>query len=500
MAELVRELGPLIAGRGLATLVPVVPRDLVLVLEGDGDEALRLRLSADPDLPRLFLQRAREPRSSGPVGPFFRRVAEDLDGARLRALEQLARDRAVALVFDGAREGTRTLVLELFGRRANLILLGPGERVLEALVPDGPKSERLTPGRPWEPPGGAPRPLPEGPRLAAELAALSEHAPHGATPHPAAPLSWAVETRLSALVAERARERAARDLRARLERRRERAASLVAGLEKRAVASAGAERVRLDGELLKLALGTLRRGMQRVTLADVYSDGAPERVLDLDPRRTPHQNVELYFERYKKLARAEQSVALELGLAREKLAALEGLLGELDAPDSDPEALDARARELGLLDERQEADPRKRRAPEPRKPYRVFQALRGSEVRVGRTAKDNDELTLRHSRGNDLWLHTADTPGSHVVLRLERGAEADPEELLDAAHLAVHFSPLREAARANVHVAPRKLVHKPRGAKPGLVTLSGGRILAVRMQPERLARLLGRERHAPERP
>ncbi|HVS18654.1 MAG TPA: NFACT family protein, partial [Planctomycetota bacterium] len=193
VAELVRELGPLLVGRSLATLVPVVPRDLVAVFEGDGDEALRLRLSADPDLPRLYLQRAREPRGDGPVGPFFRRAAEELDGVRLRALEQLARDRAVALVFEGARAGARTLVLELFGRRANLVLLGPGERVLEALVPDGPKSERLAPGRPWEPPGGAPRPLPEGARLAAELDALPEVAPRAAAPHPAAPLSWAVE-------------------------------------------------------------------------------------------------------------------------------------------------------------------------------------------------------------------------------------------------------------------------------------------------------------------
>lgn len=496
MAELVRELAPLAEGRTLSTLVPVVPRDLVLVLEGDGGEALRLRLSADADLPRLYLQRAREPRGDGPVGPFFRRASEELDGARLRALEQLARDRAVALVFEGGRAGSRTLVLELFGRRANLILLGPGERVLEALVPDGPKSERLTPGRAWEPPGGAVRPVPEGARLATALGDLAEAAPRGTTPHPSAPLSWLVETRLAGAVAEKARERDARDLRARLERRRERAASLVTGLERRAVASAGAERVRLDGELLKLALGAMRRGQESIVVDDVYADDTPRRILALDPRRSPSENVALYFERYKKLARAEESVALELARAREKRTALEALLAALDAAESDPAQIDQRAQAAGLLDVRQQADPRKRRAPEPRKPYRTFTALRGSEVRVGRSAKDNDELTLRQSRGNDLWLHTADAPGSHVVLRLERGAEPDPEELLDAAHLAVHFSPLRESSRANVHVAPRKAVHKPRGAKPGLVTLSGGRILGVRVQPERLSRLLGRDRHA----
>ncbi|MFM7298570.1 MAG: NFACT RNA binding domain-containing protein, partial [Planctomycetota bacterium] len=129
-------------------------------------------------------------------------------------------------------------------------------------------------------------------------------------------------------------------------------------------------------------------------------------------------------------------------------------------------------------------------APEPRKPYKLFRGKNGAEIRVGRNASDNDDLTFHHSKGGDLWLHTADSPGSHVILVLDKGAEPDPEDLLDAAHLAAHFSPLRDATRVNVHVARRKEVHKPRGAKPGLVTLSGGKVLALRMQPERLRRLL----------
>ncbi len=82
------------------------------------------------------------------------------------------------------------------------------------------------------------------------------------------------------------------------------------------------------------------------------------------------------------------------------------------------------------------------------------------------------------------------------MLRTARNVQPDPEEVLDAAHLAVHFSPLKGARRADVHVARRKEVHKPRGAPAGLVTLSGGRNLAVRLQPERLERLLSPERTA----
>ncbi len=251
--------------------------------------------------------------------------------------------------------------------------------------------------------------------------------------------------------------------------------------------------MRIDGEALKANFHLLRRGQSEVRVLDPYSECGAERVVALDPRRGPQENVEHTFERYKKLLRAKDSVERELALSREKIARYEQLLAQL-AQSSDPEALELEAVEKGLLDPAQQADERKRKDVEPRKPYRSFVGCKGSEIRVGRSAKDNDDLTLHHARGSDLWLHTSEAPGSHVVLVVERNVEPDSEEVLDAAHLAVHFSPLRDAHKAGVHVARKKDVHKPRGAKPGLVSLSGGKVLAVRMQPERLARLLAASR------
>ena len=382
----------------------------------------------------------------------------------------------------GAAAGERrALVLELFGRRANLVLLGPEDRVVAVLVePAGSGKPRVEVGATWHPPPG--KPTEPGPPIAEAFG------PAGSGE--GAPLSRLVEAALGTRAAEVRRERDARDLAERLERKLDRAKGLVRGLEARLSAGSEAERVRADGELLKSALGRLARGAKSVEVEDPEA-GSPRRIL-LDPKLSPVENLERIFERARKLERDAASAEADLENARARERALESLAAEARAAAADPAALEARALEAGILEERQSAAAPKRR-PEsaPRLPYKAYEGSRGGEIRVGRSARDNDELTFRHAKGSDLWLHTADAPGSHVVLVLRKGGDPDSEEMVDAAHLAVHFSPLRGASRARVHVARRKEVHKPRGAKPGLVHLSGGRILDVRMQPERLRRLLG---------
>jgi predicted ribosome quality control (RQC) complex YloA/Tae2 family protein len=508
IGELSAEIGPLLAGATVSEVAALPPRDLLLFFRGAAEPGarepiLRLRISADGDAPRLHLQTARQTRHEGPLGPFFRRAIADLTGARLRRLEQVARDRIVILDFDATPCGERrALVAELTGRHANLALLGPNERVLEVLVAHPPRAgkvPRLAIGEPWRAPPGAARSL-EGPSLAEALGAPPADA--SGTADPRAPLSYLVQEKLGREVAALALHRARRDLAERIERRLARARSLAHGLGERLRASDDAERLRLDGEALKLHLREVPRGAASVRLADPFApedDPARERVIALDPRLGPRENVERIFERYKKLVRARATVEAELSTCRARIAELADLAARVNLA-TDVAELEREAVERGWIDPPQATPAEKRRAPEPRKPYRSFVGAKGSEIRVGRTAADNDELTFRHAHGNDLWMHTADVPGSHVVLKLDTPADPDPEEVLDAAHLAVHFSPQRGAPRADVHVARRKEVHKPRGAKPGLVTLSGGKVIEVRMQPDRLRRLLSPPQRADSAP
>jgi len=490
VAELCGEIGPAVRGCRIREVLGLPPRDVILVLEkpeGVGpDRIRRLRLAADPDAPRLHLQRGRSDRHDGPLGPFFRRVAQELEGGTLVGIAPVRGDRIVLVeVRDGAAGERRALVLELFGRRANLVLLGPGDRIVDVLVPPPADKEnpRLALGSTWGPPGG--KAQEPGPALVDSLPAPPEPA------HPA-PLSWRVESSLGGQAELARAARDARDLAERLERRLEKARGLVRGLEARLAATAEIDRVRADGELLKANLSALRRGMKEIVVEDFFAPDVPPRRIELDARLSPHENLERTFERAKKLERSRATVETELAIARRRERELATALAQVVEPGADLAALEAAAIEGGLLEKRQPDTERARKAaPAPRLPYRVFESSRGGEIRVGRSARDNDELTFRHAKGSDLWLHTADAPGSHVVLVLQKGSDPDSEETVDAAHLAVHFSPLRGAARARVHVARRKEVHKPRGAKAGLVQLSGGRILDVRMQPDRLQRLLG---------
>jgi predicted ribosome quality control (RQC) complex YloA/Tae2 family protein len=501
VGELCGELARVLAGARVRDVVPLPPRDVVLAVTlpgGDPERApARLRLASDPEAPRIHLVGERMRAHKGSVGPFFRALAEQLPGRTLRALEQVDGDRIVRLVLERDDGDAVALVLELAGRHANLALLDAADRVVDVLVPPPPSKDagdaRLAVGDPWRPPPGR-APSEPGPSLP-EAFPLPEQDERdlGATP-----LSRRVELTLGVQARELRHARLAKELLDRLKRRRKTLERTLAGLADRRAAGAEAERVRQDGELLKAALGRVKRGMTSVELEDWFAPGAPLRRVALEARLAPQENAARFFQRAKKLARDAESVADDAARAEEALARVAELEEAAAAPDCDPEELDDRAVAEGLLAPRQDADSARRRTaaakPEPRRPYRRFVTDRGTEVLVGRSARDNDELSLKVGRGNDAWLHTADAPGSHVVLRCAKGAEPDPEDVLDAAHLAVHFSPLRGARKADVHVARCKDVKKPKGFKPGLVSLSGGRTLHLAVEEERLARLLDARR------
>jgi predicted ribosome quality control (RQC) complex YloA/Tae2 family protein len=127
----------------------------------------------------------------------------------------------------------------------------------------------------------------------------------------------------------------------------------------------------------------------------------------------------------------------------------------------------------------------------PRKLHpRRYRSIDGLEIWVGRSDEANDVLSTRLAKGKDLFFHLDGAPGSHVILRASGREDPPPESILDACELAVHFSKQKNTGRADVHVVPIKNVKKPKGAKRGLVYVTGGKSINLRREAARLERVL----------
>lgn len=122
-------------------------------------------------------------------------------------------------------------------------------------------------------------------------------------------------------------------------------------------------------------------------------------------------------------------------------------------------------------------------------PFRWFISADGLPIYVGRNAQENEELTIKFAHSEDLWLHAQGVPGSHVVVRLEKGAAPPPDTLKDAATLALLYSDLKKSGKGDVIYTRRKYVKKVKGRPPGTVTVTQEKALFVSLDRTRLDRL-----------
>ena len=242
----------------------------------------------------------------------------------------------------------------------------------------------------------------------------------------------------------------------------------------------GGEQYRLFGELLSANLYRVPNGVDSVTLEDWTHDNAAT-AIPLLPALTPAANAGRYFKRYAKAKNARIIIEQKLADNRAELDYLESLLYAAENCDS-TEALAEIRRETaaaGYIREKRSAKKEKDGAPLP--PMET--TYQGFTILIGRNNKQNDKLTLRMAAPRDLWLHTKDIPGSHVIIRR---AEADtiPDEVIaHAAALAAYHSRARGADKVPVDYTEVRQVKKPNGARPGMVIYFEQTTLFVKPQP-----------------
>lgn len=233
-------------------------------------------------------------------------------------------------------------------------------------------------------------------------------------------------------------------------------------------APAEAASLRRSADLLLAQLHRVERGAAAVTLDD-FEGGTV--TVELDRTAGAAQNATRMYAAARKRERAAARLPSLIEAATRDEARWRELARRIISGEA---GLDEVARTLPKAGRRSRGD-----AP-PARPYRVFRTSGGLEVRVGRGAKGNDALTLRHSHGNDFWLHARDVGGAHVILRWPDPRTNPPAaDLAEAAALAALHSKARTSALVPVDYTRRKYVRKPRKSAPGRVIFERGKTLFV---------------------
>ena len=243
------------------------------------------------------------------------------------------------------------------------------------------------------------------------------------------------------------------------------------------------------------------RGARALTVMD-WSSGEPVAIeLALDPARSAREQLEAMFKRAKRLKLGSAIARRRLGEAEVAWGALT-LLNEQAKSAESYEAIDALAVEARKAAPREfalgagtssGAGKREGNKSAPSRPYRVFRSESGAKILSGKGATGNDALTLHVARPHDLWLHAKGRTGAHVIVPLEKNSVCPSELLVEAAHVAAHFSEGREEGVIEIQHTPRRYLRKPKGAAPGLVIVEREKVLVLRVDPAMTARLLAGE-------
>lgn len=233
----------------------------------------------------------------------------------------------------------------------------------------------------------------------------------------------------------------------------------------------------IQGELLTANLHMVKKGDNSVNVTNYYT-GEPMEI-KLDKMLSPAQNAQKLYKKYNKSKIALVEKKVQLDLTRKDIAYLRSTLDFIDMADA-VSNLDVIRDELisqGFIKRRPKM-PKLKKSNNPRKSLLSYTSPSGFSILVGKNNTENDIITTKIADNRDIWLHTKDIHGSHVILET-KGAEYTDEDILTAAELAAFYSKARNSEKVPVDYTMVKYVKKPNGAKPGMVIFTHNKTLYV---------------------
>ena len=236
-------------------------------------------------------------------------------------------------------------------------------------------------------------------------------------------------------------------------------------------AADNADEFKVKGELLTTYMHQVERGMTEIELPNYYDDNKPLKIA-LSNQIGPSQNAQKYFTKYNKLKTSVKYLNEQIAMAQEEVDYFENLLAQIDI--ASPKDIEEIRQEL-IQEGYMRVKSKKKQKPQVSQPEK-FYATDGTLIEVGKNNLQNERLSMKTAAKSDIWLHTKDIPGSHVIIH---DANPSDDTLLEGAMLAAYFSKARDSANVPVDYLPVRRLRKPNGSKPGFVIFEGQTTMAV---------------------
>ena len=264
--------------------------------------------------------------------------------------------------------------------------------------------------------------------------------------------------------------------------------------EKELEESMDRERLRQLGDILTANIHRIQKGQTAVECQDFYDEEMATITIPLSPILSPQQNAAKFYKDYSRMKNAERELTKQITLGEEELHYLQSVLEELDRAETDAELEEIRQelQQSGYI----KADGGKRKMKQAKSSPMRFESTDGWPIYVGRNNRQNEELTFRSARKDDIWLHASKVHGSHVIIACA-GQPVPDDTITQAAQLAAHYAETKGGQNIAVDVTPVKQVKKIPNGKPGMVIYHTYRTVIVNPYPTIVVDELNAEKKEP---
>lgn len=429
-----------------------------------------LFVSFEPVDPRTYLIRRRLKdleKGSGNPSPFALSIRKRLSGAAIDEIHRLPDERILDFSLSGDDEFGEShrynLVAQLTGRSANLFLLDANRSILDT-ARETTREGQAAGDVYSHPTSDAAHPALE---KKSDIAVVSD----------SDSISESLDVFYLEQKAEQRFQSLAKAATNKLKGEVSKREKLVGKLNADLTGHGTADKWKRLGDLLLANASTARRDGGKIYITDYYDESMAEIAIEIDENTSITEAAEKYFKRYTKARNAGEEIAARLEKLRSELNAFAHQKERIEQAVSERD--EDRLAEFASDQKRKPSEKTRGKPLETSSGARSFVSSDGFEILVGKKAKDNDFLTFRTAKSLDLWMHAADYPGSHVVVRNPNRKEIPQRTLLEAAQLAAFYSQGKSQLKAAVHYTQKKFVNKPKGAAAGLVSLASFKTILV---------------------